>query len=37
MSAIENIKNVFGELVGAYEDADDNAKESLTKKIKDSG
>ena len=36
MSAIENLKNIFGELVEAYQDEDD-AKESLSKKIKDSG
>ena len=37
MSATENLKNIFGELVEAYNDADDEAKESLAKKIKDSG
>ena len=37
MSATENLKNLFGELVEAYNDADDEAKESLAKKIKDSG
>jgi predicted RNA-binding protein with EMAP domain len=37
MSATENLKNLFGELVEAYNDADDVAKESLAKKIKDSG
>jgi hypothetical protein len=37
MSATENLKNLFGELVEAYDDADDDAKASLAKKIKDSG
>ena len=37
MSVTENLKNTFGELVKAYDDADDDAKESLAKKIKDSG
>ena len=37
MSATKNLKNTFGELVEAYDDTDDDAKESLTKKIKDSG
>ena len=37
MSATENSKNIFSELVEAYDDADDDAKESLAKKIKDSG
>jgi len=37
MSATENLKNTFGELVGAYDDSDDDAKEPLAKKIKDSG
>ncbi len=37
MSATENLKNTFSELVEAYDDTDDDAKESLTKKIKDSG
>jgi hypothetical protein len=37
MSPTENLKNTFGELVEAYDDADDDAKESLAKKIKDSG
>ena len=35
MSATENLKNTFSELVEAYDDTDDDAKESLTKKIKD--
>ena len=37
MSTTENLKNTFGELVEAYDDADDDAKEPLAKKIKDSG
>ena len=37
MSATENLKNTFDELVEAYDDADDDAKKSLAKKIKDSG
>ena len=37
MSGSENLKNTFSELVEAYDDADDDAKESLGKKIKDSG
>ena len=37
MSTTENLKNTFGELVEAYDDADDDAKESLAKKFKDSG
>ena len=37
MSATENLKSTFGKLVKAYDDADDDAKESLAKKIKDSG
>jgi len=37
MSVTENLKNIFGELVEAYNDADDEAKESLAKKIKHSG
>ena len=37
MSVTENLKNTFGEFVKAYDDADDDAKESLAKKIKDSG
>jgi hypothetical protein len=37
MSTAENLKNTFGELVEAYDDADDDAKESLAKKIKDCG
>ncbi len=36
-SATENLKNIFGELVEAYDDDDVDAKESLAKKIKDSG
>jgi hypothetical protein len=37
MAATENLKNIFVELVEAYNDADDEAKELLAKKIKDSG
>jgi hypothetical protein len=37
MSVTENLKNTFEELVEAYDVADDDAKESLAKKIKDSG
>ncbi len=37
MSATENLKNLFGELVEAYNDADAEAKEWLAKKVKDSG
>ena len=37
MSASENLKDIFGKLVGAYGDCDDAAKVFLTKKIKDSG
>lgn len=37
MSTTENLKNTFGELVEVYDDADDDAKEPLAKKIKDSG
>ena len=37
MSATENLKKIFGELVEAYDDDDEDAKESLSKKIKDSG
>lgn len=37
MSATENLKNIFGELVEAYDDADDDAKDSLARKIKNSG
>jgi hypothetical protein len=37
MALTQNLKNIFGELVEAYNDADDEAKESLAKKIKDSG
>ena len=37
MSATENLKNIFGELVEAYDDDNGAAKELLAKKIKDSG
>ena len=37
MSSTKNLKNIFGELVEAYDDDDVDAKESLAKKIKDSG
>ena len=37
MSSTKNLKNIFGELVEAYDDADVDAKESRAKKIKDSG
>ena len=37
MSATENLKNTFGELVEAYDDDDGDAKELLAKKIRDSG
>jgi len=36
MSTTENLKNIFADLVEAYDD-DGGAKESLAKKIKDSG
>jgi hypothetical protein len=37
MKKTENLKEIFDELVTAYEEGDEAAKESLTKKIKESG
>ena len=37
MSTTESLKNTFAELVEAYEDADEEAKEFLAQKIKVSG
>lgn len=37
MTTTENLKEIFGELVEAYDEDDDDAKEFLTKKVKDSG